>query len=108
MTYAEFARGLSLSEANIKRLFASNRFSLNRLEDVCRLINLNLLDLMRLYDESRSRITYLSQDQEKELVSDIKLLLVAVCVRNHLSFDDITSSYKSFFNNDTIMSQVLA
>ncbi|MFW2373857.1 MAG: helix-turn-helix domain-containing protein [Gammaproteobacteria bacterium] len=93
MTYADVANGLSMSEANIKRLFASKRFTLDRLESICRLMNMDLIDLMRSYEESRNQITYLSHDQEKELVSNIRLLLVAVCARNHLSFNQIIESY---------------
>lgn len=93
MTYADVAQGLNMSEANIKRMFAEKKFSLQRLEDVCRLIKTDITGLVRLYDETRSRITYLTKDQEKELVSDVKLLMIAVSVRNHSSFEDIVSYY---------------
>ena len=94
MTYADIAKGLYMSEANIKRLFASRRFSLERVEDVCRLMNLDFIDLVRLYDESRVHISYLTEQQEQELVSDIRLLLVAVCARNHLGFEEIIETYE--------------
>lgn len=93
MTYAEVAQKLDMSEANVKRMFASRRFTLERLEDVCQLIQLELSDLFQLYEESRQRITTLSKEQEKELVSDTRLLLVAVSVRNRLCFDDIVNNY---------------
>ena len=32
LTYAEVARRLEMSEANVKRMFASRRFTLDRLE----------------------------------------------------------------------------
>lgn len=93
MTYAEIAQRLDMSEANVKRMFALERFSLERLEQVCGLIQLELTDLMQLYEESRQRITQLSLEQEKELTEDIKLLLVAVSARNRLGFDDIINNY---------------
>jgi transcriptional regulator with XRE-family HTH domain len=93
LTYAEVARRLDMSEANVKRMFASKRFTLERLEDVCRLMQMELTDLFQLYEESRQRITQLTEEQEKELVSDIQLLLVAVSVRNHLSFDEMITNY---------------
>lgn len=93
ITYAEVAKKLDMSEANIKRMFASKRFTLKRLEDVCRLIEFELSDLFQLFDESRQRITTLTKKQETELVSDTKLLLIAVSVRNRLSFDDIINNY---------------
>lgn len=93
MTYAEVAGKLAMSEANVKRMFACKRFTLERLEDVCRLMQLELSDLFQLYEQSRQRITTLSNEQEKELMSDTRLLLVAVCVRNRLGFDDIVNNY---------------
>ena len=91
ITYAKIARALRMSEANIKRLFASKRFSLARLEEICALVQMDISDLVALYDETRQRVGELSRDQEQELVQDLKLLLVAVCVRNRLRFDDIIS-----------------
>ena len=93
VTYAEVAQKLDMSEANVKRMFATKRFTLERLEDICRLIQLELSDLFQLYEESRQRITTLTLEQEKELISDNKLLLIAVCVRNRLGFDDIINNY---------------
>jgi len=93
ITYAEVARRLAMSEANVKRLFVSKRFTLQRLEDICRLMQMELTDLFQLYQESRQRISQLTLEQEKELVKDEKLLLVAVSVRNHLSFNDIINNY---------------
>ena len=94
LTYAEVARRLGMSEANVKRMFASQRFTLERLEEVCKLMRMELGDLFQLYEESRQRITQLSEDQEEELTRDTKLLLVAVSVRNRLGFDEIVGNYQ--------------
>ncbi len=94
LTYAEVARRLEMSEANVKRMFASKRFTLDRLEEICQLMQMELIDLFQLYEESRQRITQLTAEQEQELVRDTRLLLVAVCVRNRLTFDEIVSHYQ--------------
>ncbi len=94
LTYAAVAEGLQMSEASVKRMFASKHFTLARLDAICQLMNMEVTDLLQMYDESRLRISHLSNEQEAELVADIKLLLVAVCVRNHLGFDDITGIYQ--------------
>jgi DNA-binding Xre family transcriptional regulator len=93
VTYAEIARRLGMSEANIKRMFSSGRFTLERLEAICRLIDLELSDLFALHEASRRRISHLSEEQERELMEDTLLFLVAVCVRNHLDFETILSHY---------------
>ena len=94
LTYARVAQELGMSEANIKRMFASGRFSLEHLEDVCKVAQMELTDLVQIYDASRQRIRHLTLEQEQELVDDIKLLLVAVSVQNRLSFDDIVTHYQ--------------
>ena len=93
LTYADVAKHLSMSEANVKRLFSCKRFTLNRLEDICQLMKMEMSDLFQLYEESRQRITQLTMEQERKLVKDVKLLLVAVSVRNRLGFDDIIKHY---------------
>ena len=94
LTYANIASRLDMSEANVKRMFAKKRFSLNRLEQLCQLMHMEMSDLFVLYEASRQRIGYLTEQQEQELVSDAKLLLVAVSVRNQLSFEDIVEHYQ--------------
>jgi len=93
ITYAEVARALGLSEASIKRLFASGNLSLQRLEAICGLMGLEVTDLVRLMDEQRERIAHLTREQEEELVADTRLLLVAVCVNGHWRFEDIVRHY---------------
>ncbi len=93
ITYAQIAAQLSLSEASIKRSFSEQHFTLERLESICELADTSLVELVQRFDESQHRLSHLTHDQEAELVSDIKLLLVALCARNHWSFDEITNTY---------------
>lgn len=93
VTYADVAERLNLSEANIKRQFSSERFTLDRLEDICGLIELELTDLVALYQAERTQIQSLTEAQEKELVADLQLLFVAVAARNRLTFEEIMHHY---------------
>lgn len=93
VTYSDIGQHLDLSEANIKNMFASGRFTLERLEKICELVNMDLLDLMHQVEANQHRISYLSREQEEELVADIRLVLVAVCVRDHLSFEEILALF---------------
>ena len=54
---------------------------------------MDLMDLFELYDAERHRLMQLTVDQERELVADSLVLLVAVAVRNHLSFEDILATH---------------
>jgi len=73
LTYAEMVRRLDMSEANVKRMFASQRFTLEWLEQICRLMQMELSGLFQLYEASRQRVTQLTVEQEQELVADAAL-----------------------------------
>jgi len=93
LTYAKVAKGLGISEASVKRMFSVKHFTLDRVDDICSLMDIDFVDLLHLFDQSQQRISHLSLEQEKELVADLKMLLVAVCARNHLTFDEIIQFY---------------
>lgn len=93
LTYQQVADGLGLSEASVKRLFASRQFSLRRLDQVCELIGLEISDLVRRLTPE-TRIDSLNSEQEQDLVSDIPLLLVAICALNQWSFQQILDNYR--------------
>ena len=94
MTYKDIASQLEMSEANIKRIFSTQSFSLDRLEQICHLIHISLSDLFLIAQKQQAQISQLSVEQEKELVSDTKLFLVAACVRDAWSFTEILKYYQ--------------
>lgn len=93
LTYRDVAKQLKMSEANVKRLFASRSFSLQRLEELCQILQLSLSDLFTMVEKTEEQLTELTLEQEQELIDNPKLLLVAVCVRDAWSFDDIIEHY---------------
>ena len=93
-TYKALAEELKMSEANIKRMFSLNQFTLARLEQICTVLNISLSDLFLLVEKQKKKISQLSPEQELELVSDVKLILVAACVRDGWSFDEIITHYQ--------------
>ena len=93
LTYKDIAKSLKLSEASIKRMFSQGHLSLERLSELCALIDMPLVELVAEASTPATTVHRLSTAQEKELVSDPKLLLVAVCALNHWTFADIVSTY---------------
>jgi DNA-binding Xre family transcriptional regulator len=93
-TYADVARQLELSEASVKRLFAEQNFTLQRLEKVCQLLDLELVELVQLMANNRLAISQLSWQQEQSIVSDPLLLLLTVCFINGYSYEDIFAQYQ--------------
>lgn len=94
ITYSDVGESLGLSEASIKRLFAEEGFTLSRLEKVCELTGLDLSELMDLSQKSQRQLETLTLDQEKEIASDLILLMVAVSVINGFSFSELLSYYQ--------------
>ena len=94
VTYAQVARKLGLSEASVKRMFSRRRFTLKRLDQVCELANTEFSDLARALNQDEKLISQLTHVQEKEIVSNRKLFLVAVCALNHVSLEQIVAAYE--------------
>lgn len=92
-TYAAVAQHLHLSEASVKRMFASEQLSLERIDAICELLGCDISDLLHQMQLMSKRITQLTWEQEKTIVGDRKLCLVTICVVNHWSFADILSYY---------------
>jgi len=90
--YSDVAEALALSEASVKRLFSDEQFSLKRLDQVCNFLGIEISDLLSSMKDEQ-QIQCLTEEQEKQLVADIPLLLVANSVLNHWSFKNILSIY---------------
>jgi DNA-binding Xre family transcriptional regulator len=93
ITYKQVSEVLDLSETSVKRLFADEAFSIKRLEKVCQLLHLDISDLVHLMEKNIDLTIQLTRDQETELVSDVKLLLVALLLMNKLQFAEILGIY---------------
>jgi transcriptional regulator with XRE-family HTH domain len=93
LTYRHVATRLGLSEASVKRLFSNGQITLPRLAEVAALMDLTLSELMQGVPGDAPLVDRLSLEQEAELVSDHKLLLVAVCALNHWTLQDIVQVY---------------
>ena len=92
-TYAHVARELKMSEASVKRMFSSHHFTLERFEQVCQIAGLGLTELAREVDSEKNYISHLTLEQEREVVGNAKLFLVAVCALNHMSLEQILATY---------------
>jgi transcriptional regulator with XRE-family HTH domain len=93
LTYRDLANSLKVSEASIKRVFANRSFTLARLADICGFLGFTMAELLQLASTSAPALDTLTVEQEAELISDDKLVLVAVCALNHWSLSDIVDFY---------------
>ena len=83
----------AMSESSIKRLFANETFTLQRLAAICEVAGLEIGDLATLADEQRRNVEQLDESQERALVEDPKLLLMAFMLLNDWQVDEILADY---------------
>ncbi len=75
LTYRDIAAKVGLSEASIKRVFAEETFTLQRLEKICVAVGITMGELVRMAaDSSESNSQYLSLEQESLLAANQSLL----------------------------------
>ena len=93
ITYKQLATELGLSESAVKHMFSTGNFSLKRLDEVCEVLECDFGELVDISDAHESKIEQLSAEHEEEIVADSRLLLVAYCLINYWSFDEIVERY---------------
>ncbi len=93
ITYAAVARTLGLSEPSVKRMFSSRDLTLKRLDRLCELADADLAELARSLEQREHLLARLTTQQEREIVADRKLMLVALCAMNGWTAEQIVSTY---------------
>jgi len=94
LTYADVAATLGLSESSVKRLFAQKNLSVERIERICTLMKLDITDLLELMQAAEPRIAELTEEQERDLVNQPKLLLVGILAISFWSAVDIVETFR--------------
>jgi len=93
LNYKQLADQLMLSESAVKQMFSARNMTLKRVDAICDVLGLDIDDLVRLAADTSQQLEMLSIAQEQELIGDAQLLLVAYCLINNWSFDDILQRY---------------
>ena len=94
LTYRDLARALNISEPSIKRLFSSGRLTIDRLVQISNFLGFTLAELSKEAQAAQPALRTLTEKQEREVVSDPKLLMVAVCALNHWTMQEIVAFYQ--------------
>jgi len=94
MTYRELARRLALSEPSVKRIFSEETFTLQRLEEVCAVLEIDFFELAKLARGAAATVDEMTVEQEKALAADRHLLGVFYLLFNDWQPDDIHARYK--------------
>jgi transcriptional regulator with XRE-family HTH domain len=93
ISYRQLASKLGLSEPTIKRDLSRGSFSLTRLDQICDVLSISLLDLLQPR-AGASLLTEFSADQERALVANPKLLLITYLIVNDWKFGEIVTTFQ--------------
>ncbi|HEV2609178.1 MAG TPA: helix-turn-helix transcriptional regulator [Noviherbaspirillum sp.] len=94
MTYADLARKLGMSESSVKRMLAKADMPLSRVDAICSALKIDFAELARRIADAQPLLAELTLAQEKAVVADKKLLLVAICVLSQWTMEQITAQYR--------------
>lgn len=94
MTYADLAQGLGMAESSVKRMLAKGDMALSRIDAICRVLKLDFAELARRVADAQPLLAQLTQEQEKAVVADKKLLLCAICVLSQWTLEQVTTEYR--------------
>ena len=94
MTYADLAQQLGMAESSVKRMLAKGDMPLSRIDAICRALALDFADLARRVADEQPLLKELTQEQERAVVADKKLLLMAICVLSQWTLEQVTTAYR--------------
>lgn len=89
MTYAMLAKSLGTSESTVKRMFSRGDMSLARVDEILDALNLDLADIARRISAVQPTMIELTDAQEKALVADRALLLIALNCQSEWTFEQM-------------------
>ncbi len=94
LTYADLAKKLGMAESSVKRMLAKGDMPLSRIDAICRALKLDFAELARHVADAQPLLAELTQAQEKAVVADKKLLLVAICVLSQWTLEQMVAAYR--------------
>ncbi len=94
ISYGQLAQALGLSESSVKRMFAAGgEMPLSRIDEICRVLRCDFAELSRRLVEAQPLRRELTLAQERAVVADSKLLLMAICCLSQWTAEQITAHY---------------
>lgn len=95
ITYAALAKRLGMAESSVKRMFSKGGdMPVSRIDEICRVISLDFADLARRVADTQPLMLELTLEQEKAVVADRTLLVVAICVVSQVPAEEILATYE--------------
>jgi len=93
LTYADLGRELGLAESSVKRMFAKGDMPLKRVDEICRVLKCDFSELASKVADAELLRDELTLEQERAVVADRRLLVIALCALSQWPFEQILSTY---------------
>lgn len=93
VTYKMLAERISMSESSVKRMFGQQDMSLSRLAQICKAAGVPMEDVLRGAADATPQADRLTLPQEKSLLANPNLLLMAICCLGHWTLEQVLETY---------------
>jgi DNA-binding Xre family transcriptional regulator len=95
MNYASLAKDLNLSEASVKRIFSQKTFTLDRLDQICEILDIDFYELAKLSRSVDSdEKNQFSGIQEKALAEEERLFVLFYMLLSGLKLNEIQRDFQ--------------
>lgn len=93
VTYKMLAERIDMSESSVKRMFGQADMPLSRLAQICKAAGVAMEDVLRAAADATPQADTLTLTQEKSLLAQPKLLLMAICCLGHWTLEQVLETY---------------
>ncbi|MYM32774.1 helix-turn-helix domain-containing protein [Duganella sp. FT94W] len=93
VTYKMLAERIAMSESSVKRMFGQQDMSLTRLAQICKAAGVPMEDVLRGAADATPQADCLTLQQEKSLLANPHLLLMAICCLGHWTLEQVLETY---------------
>jgi transcriptional regulator with XRE-family HTH domain len=94
VTYAALARQLGIAESSVKRILAKGDMPLSRIDEILAVLKMTFAELAEKVVHAQPLRHELTMEQERAVVADRKLLLVAICCLSAWTYEQIVATYR--------------
>jgi DNA-binding Xre family transcriptional regulator len=94
VTYKMLAERIAMSESSVKRMFGQQDMTLSRLAQICKAAGVAMEDVLRGAADATPQADRLTLTQEKSLLANPRLLLMAICCLGHWTLEQVLETYE--------------
>ena len=94
ITYAILASRIAMSEASVKRMFSQKNLTLQRLDEILQATQIEFGEIAQFAADDSRMVSQLTLAQEKEIVGDPRIFMIAVSMLNMIPLERLIAIYQ--------------